>query len=33
LFGTACTPSDPVGACMVSHEGACHAYYRYSRNG
>jgi hydrogenase expression/formation protein HypD len=31
LFGTACTPQNPVGACMVSHEGACHAYYRYNR--
>lgn len=31
LFGTACTPENPVGACMVSHEGACHAYYRYNR--
>lgn len=29
LFGKACHPSDPVGACMVSNEGACHAYYRY----
>ena len=26
LFGKACTPSDPVGACMVSNEGACHAH-------
>ena len=30
LFGTACTPSDPVGACMVSSEGSCYAYYRYN---
>ena len=29
LFGKACTPNDPVGACMVSNEGACHAWYRY----
>jgi len=29
LFGTVCTPQDPVGACMVSSEGACHAHYRY----
>jgi hydrogenase expression/formation protein HypD len=29
LFAKACTPQDPVGACMVSHEGACHAYFRY----
>lgn len=31
LFGTRCTPEDPVGACMVSGEGACGAYYRYGR--
>ena len=31
LFGKGCTPNEPVGACMVSHEGACHAYYRYNR--
>lgn len=31
LFGKGCTPSDPVGACMVSHEGACNAYYRFNR--
>ena len=30
LFGTACIPSDPVGACMVSSEGSCYAYYRYN---
>lgn len=29
LFGTSCTPQDPVGPCMVSGEGACAAYYRY----
>lgn len=29
LFGDRCTPSDPVGPCMVSSEGACAAYYRY----
>jgi hydrogenase expression/formation protein HypD len=32
LFGTACTPRTPVGACMVSSEGTCSAYYRYGRN-
>lgn len=32
LFATACTPNDPVGACMVSHEGSCHAFYRYNRD-
>ncbi len=31
LFGKICTPSDPVGACMVSSEGSCHAYYLYNR--
>jgi hydrogenase expression/formation protein HypD len=29
LFGKACTPENPVGACMVSSEGSCSAYYRY----
>ena len=29
LFGRACTPQDPKGACMVSSEGACSAYYQY----
>jgi len=31
LFGTVCTPSNPVGSCMVSPEGACAAYYKYRR--
>ncbi len=30
-FGKACTPSAPIGAPMVSGEGACAAYYRYHR--
>ncbi len=30
-FGTLCTPSNPLGAPMVSNEGACSAYYRYRR--
>jgi hydrogenase expression/formation protein HypD len=30
LFGKTCTPEHPVGACMVSTEGSCAAYYRYS---
>lgn len=30
LFGTICTPDKPVGACMVSSEGSCAAYYKYS---
>jgi hydrogenase expression/formation protein HypD len=29
LFGSGCTPSSPVGPCMVSSEGTCAAYYRY----
>jgi hydrogenase expression/formation protein HypD len=29
LFGKACTSENPVGACMVSSEGACGAHYRY----
>jgi hydrogenase expression/formation protein HypD len=29
LFGTRCTPENPVGACMVSSEGTCSAYYKY----
>lgn len=31
LFGTACTPESPIGACMVSSEGSCAAYYTYGR--
>jgi hydrogenase expression/formation protein HypD len=30
-FGTRCTPDHPIGATMVSAEGACAAYYRYRR--
>lgn len=30
-FGKACTPERPLGATMVSSEGACAAYYRYAR--
>lgn len=30
-FGTKCTPEHPLGATMVSNEGACAAYYRYRR--
>ena len=32
LFGTACTPQTPLGALMVSSEGACAAHYRYARH-
>jgi hydrogenase expression/formation protein HypD len=30
-FGLQCTPEHPLGATMVSSEGACAAYYRYAR--
>jgi hydrogenase expression/formation protein HypD len=30
-FGKACTPEHPLGAPMVSSEGACAAYYNYGR--
>jgi hydrogenase expression/formation protein HypD len=30
-FGSSCTPSNPLGAPMVSAEGACAAYYNYGR--
>jgi hydrogenase expression/formation protein HypD len=33
VFGTRCTPEHPLGATMVSSEGACAAYYRYRRHG
>jgi hydrogenase expression/formation protein HypD len=32
LFAKACTPNNPVGACMVSNEGSCNAFYRYNRD-
>jgi hydrogenase expression/formation protein HypD len=31
VFGTACTPDHPLGALMVSSEGACAAYYNFGR--
>ncbi len=31
VFGTACTPETPMGALMVSSEGACAAYYNFGR--
>ncbi|GAW91120.1 hydrogenase formation protein HypD [Calderihabitans maritimus] len=31
LFAKVCTPEKPVGACMVSVEGTCAAYYKYGR--
>ena len=30
LFGKVCTTEHPVGACMVSSEGTCSAYYKYN---
>lgn len=32
LFAKTCTPNNPVGPCMVSNEGSCHAYYKYNRD-
>jgi hydrogenase expression/formation protein HypD len=32
LFAAACTPDTPAGACMVSSEGTCAAYYKYQRS-
>lgn len=29
LFRKACTPTNPIGPCMVSSEGSCAAYYKY----
>lgn len=31
VFGKACTPSNPMGSCMVSSEGACSAYFKYGK--
>jgi hydrogenase expression/formation protein HypD len=31
IFGTGCTPDNPIGSCMVSPEGSCAAYYLYRR--
>jgi hydrogenase expression/formation protein HypD len=31
MFGGICTPDHPLGAPMVSAEGACSAYFRYRR--
>lgn len=33
LFAKSCTPENPVGPCMVSSEGSCAAYYRYTDHG
>ena len=31
LFGRACTPAEPIGACMVSSEGSCAAYHKFAQ--
>jgi hydrogenase expression/formation protein HypD len=31
IFKKACTPTNPIGSCMVSSEGACAAYYKYGK--
>lgn len=31
VFGKGCTPLHPIGACMVSNEGACSAYFQYGK--
>ena len=31
LFGTLCTPDNPMGSCMVSSEGSCAAHWTYGR--
>ncbi|NMQ26865.1 hydrogenase formation protein HypD [Candidatus Accumulibacter phosphatis] len=31
IFGSVCTPENPVGACMASSEGACAAHYSFGR--
>lgn len=33
LFDKACQPQNPIGACMVSTEGTCAAYYKYKVSG
>jgi hydrogenase expression/formation protein HypD len=32
LFAKICVPESPVGACMVSSEGACNSWYKYRIN-
>ncbi|MGF6547057.1 hydrogenase formation protein HypD [Paraburkholderia youngii] len=31
MFGTVCTPENPIGSCMVSSEGSCAAHFSYGR--
>jgi hydrogenase expression/formation protein HypD len=33
LFASQCTPDSPVGSCMVSSEGSCAAWFKYSNQG
>ena len=32
LFGSVCTPIQPIGPCMVSSEGTCQAWFKYGRH-
>ncbi|MBI5116127.1 hydrogenase formation protein HypD [Candidatus Poribacteria bacterium] len=32
MFGTRCTPDNPIGPCIISSEGTCAAYYKYGPN-
>jgi len=32
MFATVCSPENPYGACMVSGEGSCNAWYRYKQS-
>ncbi|MCK5562398.1 MAG: hydrogenase formation protein HypD, partial [Thermoplasmata archaeon] len=32
LFGTGCTPENPIGPCMVSSEGSCNILYKYGKH-
>ena len=32
LFGTGCTPDNPIGPCMVSAEGSCNIMFKYGNN-
>ena len=32
LFGNGCLPDNPIGACMVSNEGSCNTWFKYSNN-
>jgi hydrogenase expression/formation protein HypD len=32
MFGTACTPTSPIGPCMVTAEGSCNIVFKYRKN-